>query len=183
MVEIISPANYTGTKISHCEIPLFTLNHDDAPQPILPLYLVLHVIYITMVVTTVISILPRVLAYHGLLYLCSLMKVASRRIWQYILLISVIHAQFKHQRDIHCKSFLILSVLSHRATTIPGLLDPQWLVSDVLVYLPRWQGSWGLHGAHLGTTGPRLALCWPREPCYQGLVSIGWLGNSYRKIW
>ena len=26
---------------------------------------------------------------------------------------------------------------------------------------PRQQGSWGLHGAHLGTTGPRWAPCCP----------------------
>ena len=30
------------------------------------------------------------------------------------------------------------------------------------------QGSWGLHGTHLGLTGPRWAPCWPHEPCYQG---------------
>ena len=33
---------------------------------------------------------------------------------------------------------------------------------------PRLWGSWGLHGAHLGPTGPRWAPCWPHEPCYQG---------------
>ena len=25
-----------------------------------------------------------------------------------------------------------------------------------------------VHGAHLGPTGPRLAPCWPHEPCYLG---------------
>ena len=33
---------------------------------------------------------------------------------------------------------------------------------------PWWQGSWGLHGAHLGPTGPRWAPCWPHDPCYLG---------------
>ena len=36
--------------------------------------------------------------------------------------------------------------------------------------LPWLQGSWGQHGAHLGSTGPRWAPCWPYEP--------GYLGNS-----
>ena len=34
--------------------------------------------------------------------------------------------------------------------------------------LPRSQGSWGQHGAHLGPIGPRWAPCCPHEPCYQG---------------
>ena len=25
-----------------------------------------------------------------------------------------------------------------------------------------------VHGAHLGSVGPRWAPCWPHEPCYQG---------------
>ena len=33
---------------------------------------------------------------------------------------------------------------------------------------PRWQSSWGQHGAHLGPVGPRWAPCWPHESCYQG---------------
>ena len=37
--------------------------------------------------------------------------------------------------------------------------------------VPRYQGSWGLHGAHLGPTGPRWAPCWPHEPCYQGCIN------------
>ena len=32
----------------------------------------------------------------------------------------------------------------------------------------RKQGSWGLHGAHLGPTGARGAPCWPHKLCYQG---------------
>ena len=28
-------------------------------------------------------------------------------------------------------------------------------------YQPRQQGSWGLHGTHLGPTGPRWVPCWP----------------------
>ena len=38
---------------------------------------------------------------------------------------------------------------------------------------PRLQSSWGQHGAHLGPVGPRLAPCWPHEPCYQGGHHIG----------
>ena len=30
-------------------------------------------------------------------------------------------------------------------------------------HIPRWQGSWDQHGAHLGPTGPRWAPCWPHE--------------------
>ena len=33
---------------------------------------------------------------------------------------------------------------------------------------PRQQGSWGLHGAHLGPVGPRRASCWPHKACYRG---------------
>ena len=39
---------------------------------------------------------------------------------------------------------------------------------DPLEYLPRKQSSWGQHGAHLGSVGPRWAPCWPPEPCYLG---------------
>ena len=34
--------------------------------------------------------------------------------------------------------------------------------------LPWYQDSWGQHGAHLWTTGPRWAPCWPHELCYLG---------------
>ena len=49
------------------------------------------------------------------------------------------------------------------------VLDWQWrAVIGALERYPRYQGSLGLHGAHLGPTGPRWAPCWPNEPCYQG---------------
>ena len=32
----------------------------------------------------------------------------------------------------------------------------------------------GQHGAHLGPVGPRLAPCWPHEPCYQGSYVSSW---------
>ena len=35
---------------------------------------------------------------------------------------------------------------------------------------PWKQGSWGQHGAHLGTTGPRWAPYWPHEPWYLGYL-------------
>ena len=35
-------------------------------------------------------------------------------------------------------------------------------------HFPWTQSSWSQHGAHLGPVGPRLAPCWPHEPCYQG---------------
>ena len=44
----------------------------------------------------------------------------------------------------------------------------KWLGSHIISHHPWEQGSWGLHGAHLGPTGPRWALCGPREPCYRG---------------
>ena len=34
---------------------------------------------------------------------------------------------------------------------------------------PRLQSSWGHHGAHLVPVGPRWALCWPHEPCFEGI--------------
>ena len=37
---------------------------------------------------------------------------------------------------------------------------------------PRSQSSWGQHGAHLGSVGPRWAPCWPHEPCYQGTTHL-----------
>ena len=37
---------------------------------------------------------------------------------------------------------------------------------------PRQQSSLGQHGAQLGPIGPRLAPCWPHEPCYQGHDTI-----------
>ena len=33
---------------------------------------------------------------------------------------------------------------------------------------PRYQGSWGQHGVHLGTSGRRWAPCWPHKLCYLG---------------
>ena len=36
------------------------------------------------------------------------------------------------------------------------------------VIFPRYQGSWGQHGAHLGPVGPRWTPCWSHEPCYLG---------------
>ena len=35
----------------------------------------------------------------------------------------------------------------------------------------------GQHGAHLGPVGPRLAPCWPHEPCYQGCWSSSQKGS------
>ena len=46
---------------------------------------------------------------------------------------------------------------------------------------PRYQVSWGQHGAHLGSTGPRWAQYWPHEPCYLGLYMVSilcWSGIS-----
>ena len=40
-----------------------------------------------------------------------------------------------------------------------------------LASFPRYQGSWGQHGAHLGPVGPRWAPCWSHKPCYQGCPS------------
>ena len=36
------------------------------------------------------------------------------------------------------------------------------------ILAPQIARFMGLHGAHLGTTGPRWAPCWPHEPYYQG---------------
>ena len=49
-----------------------------------------------------------------------------------------------------------------------------------LVYWrPRWQSSWGQHGAHLGPVGPRWAPCRPHEPCYQGHIWVISIRDSY----
>ena len=42
------------------------------------------------------------------------------------------------------------------------------LISDILTEPTKIASSWGQHGAHLGPFGPRWALSWPYEPCYQG---------------
>ena len=58
--------------------------------------------------------------------------------------------------------------------------------------IPRYQDSWGQHGAHLRTTGPRWAPYWPHEPSIWvhqssillvlcGGIHIGWPGDSFHK--
>ena len=54
----------------------------------------------------------------------------------------------------------VTAVKSHRFALL--------IVKCILVSYPRWQGSWGQYGAHLGPVGPRWAPCWPHEPCYKG---------------
>ena len=47
--------------------------------------------------------------------------------------------------------------------------------------LPWYQGSWGLHGSHLGPTGPSSwAPCWPQYPCY--VSSASQLKHTYLNI-
>ena len=54
------------------------------------------------------------------------------------------------------------------------------LLADHRSSLPKWQSSWGQHGAHLGPVGPSWAPCWPHEPCYQGLHTVHSLnGKKY----
>ena len=54
----------------------------------------------------------------------------------------------------------VTAVKSHRFALL--------IVKCILVSYPRWQGSSGQYGAHLGPVGPRWAPCWPHEPCYHG---------------
>ena len=49
-------------------------------------------------------------------------------------------------------------------------------------YRPRKQRSWGQHGAHLGPVGPRLAPCWPHEPCYQGIYGKAVFDVSFQLL-
>ena len=42
--------------------------------------------------------------------------------------------------------------------------------SMINIVITKYQCSWDQQGANLGPVGPRLAPCWPHEPCYQGLV-------------
>ena len=53
----------------------------------------------------------------------------------------------------------------------PNLSELSWHVKkyDLIWSLPRYQSSWGQHGAHLGPIGPRWAPCWSHELCYQGI--------------
>ena len=54
--------------------------------------------------------------------------------------------------------------------------------SSFCLAIPRYQGSRGPHGAHLGPVGPRWAPCGPHEPCYQGLSCSSlaiWLGLKW----
>ena len=61
------------------------------------------------------------------------------------------------------------AILQSRQTR---LLSVSYQVDRVL---PRQQGSWGQHGAHLGPVSPRWASCWSHEPCYQGTHNTPWL--------
>ena len=52
----------------------------------------------------------------------------------------------------------------------------------VILNQPRWQVSWGHHGAHLGPVGPRWAPCWPHESCYLGVDPVLTTLNGYQDI-
>ena len=45
--------------------------------------------------------------------------------------------------------------------------DSEWLVNDKLNEGELNNPDSKVHGAYLGPTGARWALCWPHEPCYQ----------------
>ena len=53
----------------------------------------------------------------------------------------------------------------------------QIISNDKMAFFLK-KGSWGLHGAHLGPTGPRWAPCWPHELCYLGIAIL--LSSSCR---
>ena len=86
-----------------------------------------------------------------------------------------------------CKYNTPMTVAEHKSDTelkkMPHIssLWVSYMVSigRIWVELSRQQGSWDLHGAHLGPTGPRWALCWPHEPCYQG----GHILTAWHWIW
>ena len=66
----------------------------------------------------------------------------------------------------HCACWWISAVRCYF-----GHMQPQrWSTWGrlITVHYPWEQGTWGQHGAHLGTTGPRWAPCWPHEPFYLG---------------
>ena len=86
----------------------------------------------------------------------------------------------RYQYQISCRITvrrLNLSSILHRKVGI-FIRSPTWNVQGIsgteccliksFCIHPRYQGSWGQHGAHLGPVGPRCAPCWPHEPCYQG---------------
>ena len=45
-------------------------------------------------------------------------------------------------------------------------------LSSLIARYPWQQGSRGQHGAHLASTGPRWAPCWPHELCYMVKFSL-----------
>ena len=57
---------------------------------------------------------------------------------------------------------------NHYKAWISCMIIGMGCISKHILTLPRKQGSWGQHGAHLGPVGPIWAPCWPHEPCYQG---------------
>ena len=65
--------------------------------------------------------------------------------------------------------------------TTPTSIHCQVTLFMLFAKLPRQQGSWGQHAAHLGPLGPRWAPCWPHEPYYQG-TCIGGQPKKPKKI-
>ena len=72
---------------------------------------------------------------------------------------------------------LFLSQISSKRTCSALSFWTHDIPSKLSQYHPRWQSSWGQHGAHLGPVGPRWAPCWRHEPCYQGCLFMAWLSS------
>ena len=70
--------------------------------------------------------------------------------------------------------FVLQYVLQRQLCNLKAWLQPKLIIIKSFYFKPlsqqylREQGSWGLHGAHLGPTG----LCWPPEPYCQGYYTL-----------
>ena len=81
------------------------------------------------------------------------------------------HKQFFHSQKTAKMTFdavwfpyLAQYILNNSFTFCSASGSTEWCSAS----LPRYQSSWGQHGAHLGPVGPRWAPFWPHESCYQG---------------
>ena len=83
---------------------------------------------------------------------------------------------FSNQWPIDCLFNTLFRLTTKQSSTSQAILRGVPRVTGVFLSqkagntenIPRLQGSWGQHGAHVGPVVPRWAPCWPHEPCYRG---------------
>ena len=69
----------------------------------------------------------------------------------------------KENHDIKIRNLRMTNIGHIAQNTCTVYLSFGWHLTLLNVNQPRYQGSWGQHGAHLGPRGPRWAPCWPHE--------------------